>query len=73
MDRLRERVEQELEAAAAAGRQVSDLELSEQLAAEFCSECGQAEIRAAVMSAMRRRLTHRTRAFPKARGKGQWR
>ena len=73
MDRLRERVEQELEAAAAAGRQVSDLELSEQLAAEFCAECGQAEIRAAVMSVMQRRLTHRTRAFPKARGKGQWR
>lgn len=69
MDRLRERAQQELEAAAAAGRQITELELSEQLAAEFSSECGRSEVRAAVISAMRHKMKLRPRVFPKARGK----
>lgn len=70
MDRIRERVEQELEAAAAAGHQIDELELSEKLAAEFSSECGQSGVRAVVISAIRRRFTLRSKAFPKAQGNG---
>jgi hypothetical protein len=55
MNRLLERVEQELQAAAAADRQITERELSERLAAEFSAECGQSEVRAAVNLEMRRR------------------
>jgi hypothetical protein len=61
MDRLRERVEQELDAIAVADRPISDVELVAQLAPEFSSVCGQADVRAAVVMAMRRRLHYRAR------------
>ena len=57
MDRLREWVEQELDAIAVADRPISDLELVAQLAPEFSSVCGQTDVRAAVVMAMRRRLS----------------
>jgi hypothetical protein len=63
MDRLRERVEQVLDAAMADGRPISDLKLTQQLAREFSSACGQADVRAAVIAAMDRR---RDRARPPA-------
>ena len=55
MNRLRERLEQELSAAAAADRQITERELADRLAAEFSAECGQSEVRAAVNLEMRRR------------------
>jgi hypothetical protein len=57
---LRERVEQELDAIAV-GRPISELELVSKLAPEFSSVCGQADLRAAVIIAMRRRLRYRAR------------
>ena len=73
MDRLRERVEEELDAAAAAGRQLSEIELSERLAPEFCGTCGQADVRSCVVSTMQERLKYRNRAFPPAVRKDRWR
>jgi len=61
MDRLQDRVEQELDAVARADRPTSVLELVAQLAPEFSSVCGQADVRAAVVMAMRRRLHYRAR------------
>jgi len=61
MDRLQERVEQELDAVACADRPISVLELVAQLAPEFSSICGQADVGAAVFVAMRRRLHYRAR------------
>jgi hypothetical protein len=59
MDRLRERVEQELDVAAVVGRPISDLELVARLAPEFSSVCGQTDVRAAVAMAMRQRRQYR--------------
>jgi hypothetical protein len=70
MDRLRKRVEQELELAAAAGRPVCDIELVAQLAPEFSSECGQTDVRAAVVLAMRRRRLHLARLKPAMDARG---
>ena len=61
MDRLQERVEQELDAVAGVDRPISDLELVAQLAPEFSSVCGRTDVRAAVVIAMRRRLHYRAR------------
>ena len=73
MDRLRERVEHELKAAAAAGQEVTEVELSDRLAVEFSAECGQAEVRSVVISTMRRSMHHSPRTIPIARAKGLWR
>ena len=73
MDRLSERVEQELNAAVAAGREVTELELSEQLAAEFSAEYGQSEVRAVVISTIGRSMKHSPRAFARALRLGLWR
>jgi hypothetical protein len=61
MNRLRERVEQELDAAAVVGRPISDLELVAWLAPEFSSDFGQTDVRAAVAMAMRQRRQYNGR------------
>jgi hypothetical protein len=61
MNRLRERVEQELDAAAVVGRPIRDLELVAWLAPEFSSDFGQTDVRAAVAMAMRQRRQYNGR------------
>lgn len=56
MDRLANRVQQVLDDATAAGETVCDVDLTRRLAPEFSAVCGQAEVRAAIVSEMRRRM-----------------
>jgi hypothetical protein len=68
MDQLSKRVEQELGAAEADGRAINERELAEKLSLEFSSVCGLADVRAAVIAAMRRRFRKRMGVVPAARG-----
>jgi hypothetical protein len=68
MDQLNKRVEQELGAAEADGRVINESELARKLSLEFSSVCGLADVRAAVIAAMRRRVRKRMRVLPAARG-----
>ena len=62
MDQLIDRVQKALDAAAAAGETISDADLTRRLAPEFSSICGQAEVRAAIVTEMRRRMDGRTQS-----------
>ena len=68
MDQLNKRVEQALGTAEVDGRAINERELAEKLSLEFSSVCGLADVRAAVIAAMRRRVRKRMGALPAARG-----
>ncbi len=56
MDRLANRVQELLDDATAAGETICDIDLTRRLAPEFSAVCGQADVRAAIVSEMRRRM-----------------
>ena len=56
MDQLTDRIERELAAADANGQATSEFGLARKLSLEFSSLYGQADVRAAVVAIMRRRV-----------------
>ena len=70
MDQLTDRIERELAAADANGQPISEFELAQKLSLEFSSLYGQADVRAAVVAIIRRRVRRQKGVLSDTKGSG---